>query len=311
MDTKIFPAITPFRQGWLAVGAGHEIHWALSGNPAGIPVVWLHGGPGSAASLLHRRFFDPEQFLIVQFDQRGCGNSRPPGRLISNQTSDLVADMELLRNMLGLKAWCVVGGSWGGALALAYAHRFPTVILHMLLRSPFLCSLQEIEQFMCYPPPACNHALQQLMLQLPSGCSEDLLSYGHRVFCLEHDGKRQAVLASAWARYESAMNAYPQSPTDADMPPGETMIARYQIQCHYLANACFVTREQLLAPEPLRHLNLTLIHGEQDALCPLSNSHAIVAHAAAAHLIQLPDCGHELATTPMQNALLQVIAGWS
>ena len=311
MHPMLFPDITPFRQGWLAVGAGHEIFWALSGNPEGIPVVWLHGGPGSAASPLHRRFFDPEQFLIVQFDQRGCGNSRPAGRLVSNQTRDLVADMDLLRNMLGLKAWCVVAGSWGGALALAYAHRFPSDILQMLLRSPFLCSPEEIEQFMRHPPSACNHALQQLMQQLPAGCSEDLLSYGHRVFCLEHDVTRQSMLASAWARYESAMNAYPQSVTDAGIPPGETMIPRYQIQCHYLVNACFVTREQLLAPEPLRHLNLTLIHGEQDALCPLSNSLAIAASAPAAHLIQLPGCGHELATPPMQNALLKVIAGWS
>ncbi len=311
MDAKIFPGIAPFRQGWLAVGAGHEMHWELSGHPAGIPVVWLHGGPGSAASPLHRRFFDPNRFLIVQFDQRGCGKSRPAGLLSNNQTSDLVDDMESLRSMLGLKSWSVVGGSWGGALALAYAQRHPHVIEHLLLRSAFLCSAQEINQFMCHPPVACERALQQLMQQLPAGGQEDLLTYGHRVFCLEHDLRQQASLASAWAQYESAMNAYPQPEPYAELPPGETMVARYQIQCHYLANGCFVTREQLLAPEALRRLSLTLIHGEEDALCPLSNSHAILASVPAAHLIPLPDCGHELATIPMQNALLRVIAGWS
>jgi len=114
MSINLFPELSPFRQGWLAVGSGHEIHWEISGNPAGIPAVWLHGGPGSSASALHRRFFDPDRFMIVQFDQRGCGKSRPAGCLIENETSDLVSDIECLRSMLGISVWSVVGGSWGG-----------------------------------------------------------------------------------------------------------------------------------------------------------------------------------------------------
>jgi proline iminopeptidase len=180
----------------------------------------------------------------------------------------------------------------------------------MLLRSSFLCSPQEITQFMCHPPAACESSWQQLMQQMPATGHEDLLTYGHRVFCLEHDQATQATLARAWAHYESAMNAYPFASPDFDMPAGEVMIPRYQIQCHYLANGCFVTREQLLAPEALRQLSLTLIHGEQDALCPLSNSHAIYECAPLAQLIRVPGCGHELAIPPMQDALLEAIAKW-
>jgi len=310
MHINLFPELSPFRQGWLAVGSGHEIHWEISGNPTGIPVVWLHGGPGSSASALHRRFFDPDRFMIVQFDQRGCGKSRPAGCLIENETSDLVNDIERLRTMLGISVWSVVGGSWGGALALAYAQRHRAAIAHLLLRSPFLCSAQEIDLFMRQPPRACQTSWARLMQAVPVSTNEDLLTYGHRIFCIEQDVESQLALARVWVQYESAMNAYPEQIEDVEVAHPSDLIARYQIQCHYLFNACFVSKASLLATEGLEGLKLTLIHGEQDALCPIANSYAIAQAAPGARLIALAGCGHALTTRPMQLALLGEVAKW-
>jgi proline iminopeptidase len=305
---KLFPELSAFRQGWLPVGDGHALHWELSGNIRGKPVVWLHGGPGSCASPLHRRFFDPERFLIIQYDQRGCGKSRAVDPLLSNQTFDLVQDLERLREFLGLTTWSVVGGSWGGALALAYAQQYSARIEHLLLRSSFLCSPAEIDAFMNHPPASCLPQWQALNQQVPDTGTESLLDVGYRVFCLEHDVAVQSALALRWAQYESAMNAYPAAVPAWTLQTGESLITRYQVQCHYLFNKCFVTRDALLLPEALQKINLALIHGEQDALCPVNNSEAIHAIAPDSTLIKLPHCGHALDTQSMQQALLGAVA---
>jgi len=140
--------------------------------------------------------------------------------------------------------------------------------------------------------------------------AESLLDVGHRVFCIERDQAAQASLALHWAQYESAMNAYPAPAPAWSLQSGESLISRYQIQCHYLFNHCFVTRDALLLPEALNKIDLTLIHGEQDALCPVNNSIAIHQLAQGSRLIRLPDSGHELATQSMQQALLGAVASW-
>jgi proline iminopeptidase len=308
--TQLFPELSAFRQGWLPGGHGHSMHWELSGNIKGKPVVWLHGGPGSCASPLHRRFFDPEQFLIIQYDQRGCGKSHAIEPLVRNQTNELVQDLEQLREFFGLTAWSIVGGSWGGALALAYAQQYSAQIEHLLLRSPFLCSLAEIDAFMNHPPASCLSLWHALNRQISDTGTESLLEYGYRVFCLEHDIALQSALAVSWAQYESAMNAFPDPAPEWIMQSGESLITRYQIQCHYLHHKCFVTRDALLGPEALKKIKLTLIHGEQDALCPVNNSETIHAIAPDSTLIKLPHSGHALGTQAMQQALLDAVACW-
>lgn len=310
MALELYPDLPVLQQGWLPVGDGHAIYWQLSGNLKGLPVVWLHGGPGSAASPLHRRFFDPDRFLIIQYDQRGCGLSRAEHRLVHNQTSDLVSDIEKLRVFLSITRWSVVAGSWGAGLALAYAQKHNSAIEHLLLRSTFLCSPAETDMFMNHPPQACLERWQDLNRQLPRNGTESLLEYGHRVFCLEQNTATQSALALSWARYESAMNAFPEPPPEIDLTSGETLISRYQIQCHYLFHGCFVTRSALLAPDALQELDITLIHGVEDALCPVSNSEAVFKAVPRAQLINVPDCGHDLANHAMQEALLGVIGTW-
>ena len=307
---ELFPGLSPIRQGWLPVGDGHALHWELSGNIKGIPVVWLHGGPGSCASSLHRRFFDPERFLIIQYDQRGCGKSLATQTLAHNQTEDLVSDLEQLRHFLGLTTWSVVGGSWGGALALAYAQKHSAHIERLVLRSPFLCSQAEIDGFMRHPPASCFAQWQILTHTVPDSRAETLLEFGYRVFCQESDIALQSLLALRWAHFESAMNAYPHAAPEWSLQTGESLISRYRVQCHYLFNKCFVTREALLQPVALKKVDLTLIHGEDDALCPVNNSAVIHAIVPASTLIRLPHCGHELATQDMQQALLDTVACW-
>lgn len=297
------------RQGWLEVGQGHRIYWQTSGNPTGVPVVWLHGGPGSASSPLHRQVFDPTYFHIIQFDQRGCGQSQPAGLIVDNRTSDLVSDIEKLRLFLEIPNWHVVGGSWGGALALAYAHAHPYSIRNLLLRSTFLCSQQEVDAFLSTPPKQCESVWQKLMACVPA-TGEDLLSYGHRVFCLEDNQDEQSLLALAWARFESSMNAYPLTAPELELSSGATLVSRYRVQCHYLKHGCFTTRDALLNPNGLQELNVVVVHGSDDAVCPFENSQAIKKAMPQATLVSVPDCGHDLTHPAMFAAIKHAIAQW-
>lgn len=310
MKTKLFPEAEPLRHGWLAVGDGHEIHWQTSGNPEGRPVVWLHGGPGSSASPLHRRLFDPALFWVIQFDQRGCGRSRPAGAIHDNETADLISDIERLRIHLGVTTWSVVGGSWGGALALLYAQTHPERIERMLLRSPFLCTWAEIENFMEHPPEGCLARWQSLKTLVPDQAGLTILEFGYQVFCQEQDIQKQAQLAHAWASYEAAMNVHPAQASAVGMFDDTALIARYRIQSHYLFHRCFVEQDILSRPHALAQIPLVLVHGTLDALCPFANSMAIRRAAPHAKLVGVSGAGHDLTDPGMLAATFKEIRIW-
>lgn len=310
MKNKLFAETQPSSQGWLAVGNGHQIHWQASGNPEGIPVVWLHGGPGSSASPLHRRFFDPALFWIIQYDQRGCGRSLPAGEIHHNETVDLIADIERLREYLSLSRWSVVGGSWGGALALLYAQAHPERIIRMLLRSPFLCTQAEIENFMEHPPEGCRERWESLQSLVPQAVQQNILAFGYRVFCLEQDVQQQVQLAQAWMAYEAAMNVYPAQAPTLSLTGNDTLIARYRIQSHYLWHRCFVGQNILAQSHRMSEIPLTLVHGERDALCPFANSLDIQRAVPQAKLVRVAGGGHDLTDPGMLNATFQELAYW-
>lgn len=310
MKTKLFPEAQPAAQGWLDVGDGHEIHWQTSGNPEGWPVVWLHGGPGSSASPLHRRFFDPARFWIIQYDQRGCGRSRPAGGIQRNETSDLIADIERLRTYFGLSRWSVVGGSWGGGLALLYASAHPDQVERMLLRSPFLCTHTEIKDFMEHPPEGCRAQWLNLKAQVPESSNLSILEYGYQVFCQGDHLQDQAALARAWMAYEAAMNMYPAQPPTLGVTDGAALIARYRIQSHYLRHRCFVQEDILAQSQALKAMPLTLVHGDLDALCPFENSLAIQNAVPQAKLIRVSGGGHDLTDPGMMDATFEGLKQW-
>jgi proline iminopeptidase len=310
MKNTLFPEMQPSAQGWLEVGDGHEIHWQTSGNPEGMPVVWLHGGPGSSASPLHRRFFDPARFWIIQYDQRGCGRSRPSGSVHRNETVDLIADIERLRQFLGVSRWSVVGGSWGGALALLYAFAHSDRVVRMLLRSPFLCTQSEIENFMEHPPKECRDRWMNLKTLVPPSSRQTILEYGYQVFCQRQDTQEQARLALAWMSYEAAMNVYPAKAPALDMANGIGLISRYRIQSHYLRHRCFVYEDLLAQPSVLKETPLTLVHGELDALCPYTNSLSIQRVAPQAKLGLVKGGGHDLTDPGMLSSTFGELELW-
>ena len=310
MKTKLFAETQPGAQGWLALGNGHELCWQASGNPQGMPVVWLHGGPGSSASPLHRRFFDPALFWIVQYDQRGCGRSLPAGAIEHNETSYLIADIERLREHLSLPKWSVVGGSWGGALALIYGQAHPDRVDRMLCRSPFLCTQAEIENFMEYPPEGCRELWDALQSQVPKGSEQTILEFGYRVFCLEKDVQKQVLLAQAWATYEAAMNVYPTHAPAIGLGGHEALIARYRVQSHYLWHRCFVGPNILTQAHRMSEIPLTLVHGDVDALCPFENSLDVQRVVPHATLIRVAGGGHDLTDPGMLSATFEALTSW-
>lgn len=310
MKTKLFPEAQPVAQGWLEVGDGHELHWQTSGNPEGWPVVWLHGGPGSSASPLHRRFFDPARFWIIQYDQRGCGRSRPAGGIQRNETSDLIVDIERLRTYFGLSRWSVVGGSWGGTLALLYASAHPERVERMLLRSPFLATNAEIGNFMERPPEGCRARWLHLKAQVPESSKQSILEYGYHVFCQGDNPQDQAALARAWMDYEAAMNMYPAQAPTLGVTDGSALIARYRIQSHYLQHRCFVQDDLLAQAQALKAIPLTLVHGDLDALCPFANSLAIQHAVPQAKLIRVVGGGHDLTDPGMLEAMFEELKQW-
>lgn len=329
MTSPLFADVPPKQQEWLDVGAGHRIFFQVSGNPQGIPVVWWHGGPGSYSTAFHRRFLDPAKFLIVQFDQRGCGKSEPSGGIVANQTQDLIDDVERLREHLGLARWSVVGGSWGGALALIYAQAHPSAVSRVLLRSPFLCTQSEIDNYMERPPEACRERWQSFKNQLPIAPGESMLACCHRVFCEKQDQATQSRIARAWVSYESAMNLFPKapsqstqssassptSPTSQQIQPNSTgddaLIARYRVHCHYLQHHCFIGGEVLSQPQVLQSLDLTIVHGEEDALCPIQNSLTIKQIAPQTRLIRVAGAGHDLSDSGILSATFLELERWA
>jgi len=315
-DLELFASIEPFKKGLLELDSGHRMHWQLSGHPEGVPVIWIHGGPGSSASPLHRRLFDPKRFLIIQYDQRGCGLSEPKGATEFNTTTDLLTDIERLRQALGLARWHVAGGSWGATLALLYAQAHPDVIDRVLLRSPFLATAAEIDAFVYAPRPACQAAWEQLEHECRQGQTDHpgktpILEHSYRTFCVENDRAAQSRLARAWVNYESAMDAYPVPARPMSRFDDHALITRYQVHTHYLKHRCFVDETVLSHPEVLRGADLTLVHGEQDALCPFENSELIQRAVPGAHLVRVTGAGHNMFDERMMKTLLMQFQTWA
>ena len=291
--TELYPDIEPFATGYLEVDSPHRIYWEVSGNPHGAPVVFLHGGPGAGASPMHRRFFDPEHYRIVIFDQRGAGRSRPHGELAGNTTPQLIGDMERLRTQLGLASWTVFGGSWGSTLALAYAQAHPDRCSALVLRGIFLCRKLEIDWFLYGMRHVYPEAWRKFSGYIPERERGDLLAaYARRL----NDPSAHVHMPAAhqWSAYEGSCSTLLPSPsTVAHFSNDNVALGLARIEAHYFQNNIFLPPDSLLASaEKLRGIPGFIVQGRYDMVCPMVSADDLHRAWPEAEYTVVPDAGH-------------------
>ncbi|AKT39260.1 prolyl aminopeptidase [Chondromyces crocatus] len=291
----LYPELEPYRAGRLRVSDLHEIYYEESGNPRGKPVVFVHGGPGGGTEPKQRRFFDPQAYRIILFDQRGCGRSTPHACLEENTTWHLVADMETLREHLGIERWQVFGGSWGSTLGLAYAQKHPERVTELVLRGIFLLRRQEIEWFYQRGASAMfPDAWEEYLAPIPEAERSNLLMAYHRRL-LSTDLTVQRTAARAWSVWEGTTSCLRQNPELIARTQGEVFsLAFARIECHYFANGGFMERETQLLDDVdrIRHIPTVIVQGRYDVVCPMESAWALHRAFPEADLRIVADAGH-------------------
>jgi proline iminopeptidase len=294
---ELYPPVSPYRSGFLKVSELHEMYFEESGNPHGKPAVFLHGGPGGGTEAKMRRFFDPERYRIVLLDQRGCGKSRPHASLADNTTWDLVADIERLREHLGLASWLVFGGSWGSTLALAYAQTHPERVTHLVLRGIFLLRRWELEWF--YQDPGGAAALypdlwEHYVEPIPQSERGDMMAaYYKRLTSNNRAELSQA--AKAWALWEAATSFLRQNALyTAKLAQNTHSEAFSRIECHYFVNGGFLSTPNQLIENVgrIRHIPAVIVQGRYDIVCPMRSAWELHRAWPEADLRIVADAGH-------------------
>ena len=298
-DAALFPEIEPYRQDWMAMDAGHCIYFEESGNERGFPVLFLHGGPGSRTRPAHRRFFDPQFYRIVLFDQRGCGLSTPAGSTIANTTQHLVADVEQLRKSLGVQRWLLFGGSWGSTLALAYAIAHTEAVAGLILRGVFLGSSDEIQWY-----------LSGMRRFMPEAWAEFTVDAGSHPLARYHqlvghpDAATALSAARRWHDYEARMMGSGDLSADTGAPPEDELLARARVQLHYLVNDCFLRPGELLDNLwRIAALPAVIVQGRMDMVCPPATAVGVAERLPRTDLHVVVGGGHS-ASQPAMSSLL-------
>lgn len=302
----LYPDITPFQTFWLDTGDGHSIYVEQSGNPAGLPVVFLHGGPCSGTRPEHRCFFNPEQYHIVLFDQRGCGQSLPFGELNNNTTAHLLADLERIREHLNIRQWLVFGGSWGGALALLYAQQHTERVSGLIIRAVFLVRQQDVDWFIKDGAPRIYpERWQSLLDSLPDQGRGGVLASLCRVLWGDDNASQQRATQAwmAWSAQVALGNAY--QPDNADEPVTEKMIRQVRMELHYARHQYFIADNPILDNcRRLQHIPTLIVHGRQDLLCPIEAGMTLHLAMPDADYLILPNAGHVARHPEMTDALV-------
>jgi proline iminopeptidase len=307
----LYPEIEPYQTHLLAretlsSGKKHEIYVEECGNPSGIPVVFLHGGPGSGCRPQHRQYFNPEKYRIVLFDQRGCGRSIPSGELENNTTAHLVSDMEYIRTSLGIDKWVIFGGSWGATLALCYARDHADRVMHMILRGTFLGRQQDIDWVYAaggasklFPEAwhRLTHMLDQSEQQTP------LKAYYTRL--TDPDESLQMSAATILNSWEATIVTLRDHEYEPDLTEAPGPLAHSRIQLHFALNQCFIENRPILSEiETIRHIPTQIIHGRYDIVCPVQQSWELHQAWPETSLTVLPLAGHAAGEPAVIDALV-------
>ncbi len=301
---SLYPEITPFHVFFLETDTAHRVYVEQSGNPAGIPVIFLHGGPCSGTKPDHRRFFDPERYRIILMDQRGCGQSLPFGELGANTTDDLLFDMEQIRERLRIDQWLLFGGSWGGTLALLYAQCYPQRVLAMVLRGVFLARRVDMEWFL---GDGVNRIYPQSWQELLDGVGarsggEVLPKLCEAVF--GEDEVRKEMAAKQWQTWGGQV-ALGGEFSPSFEPVGEADVKQVRMELHYAKNNYFIAENRILQNcDSLKELPTIIIHGQNDLTCPLEAGWRLHRALPHAKYVVLPNSGHVAKGEEMIDALV-------
>jgi len=295
---QLYPELKPYREFFLSVTHGHSLYVELCGNPHGIPVVVMHGGPGGGCGPSSRRFFDPNNYHIILMDQRGAGRSLPHASLEANTTQHLISDFELLRCELGISKWLLFGGSWGSTLAIAYAQAHPGQVLGLILRGIFLGRKKDVDWI--YETGGASRmfadywrVFQKPLLNTAAEATGKMVNHYYELLCGTDELKRFSA-AKAWATWEGSIATLaPNPPLVDNFADGHFALALARIECHYFVNQCFLKPNQLLRNmHKISHLPGIIVHGRYDMICPAEQAFEIhdVWQECQLHIVR--DAGH-------------------
>ncbi len=306
----LYPPIEPYATGMLRVSDLHQLYYEESGNKLGVPVVFLHGGPGSGSTPKHRQFFDPAHYRIIVFDQRGAGKSTPLGELRENTTQDLVADLEKLRAHLGIARWHVFGGSWGSTLALCYAIAHADRVLSLTLRGIFMMRERELDWFLYGMKNIFPEAWEAFASGVPEAGRDDLLKSYYSLLT-DPDPSVHMPAAKRWSAYEVAcLRLVPQPPALEEPDPAhDYAIAR--LECHYFVHNRFTPDDYILANLAKIHaIPTVIVQGRYDIVCPPVTAYDLARALPEALFIIVPDAGHSASEPGVVHALVTAADGF-
>lgn len=308
LTNTLYPEIQPNRHGMLPLDSIHTMYWEESGNPGGVPVVFLHGGPGAGSTPNHRRFFDPAYYRIIVYDQRGAGRSTPLGEIQNNTTPLLIGDLETLRQHLNINQWFVFGGSWGSTLALAYGETHPERCLGLALRGIFLCRKPEIDWFLYGLRNLFPEAWREFTAPLSIEEKKDILSAYHQRL-MHSDPAVHMPAARRWSTYEGSCSTLLPNPATVNYFASDTVaLGLARLEAHYFSNDIFLPENSLLDNvHKLHSIPTVIVQGRYDAVCPIVSADDLHHAWSQAEYIVIDDAGHSVWEPGIQAALVNAM----
>lgn len=310
---NLYPPIEPYVRHTFEVEPPHRIHVQECGNPQGIPVLFVHGGPGGGCEPYHRQYFDPQRYRIILFDQRGCGRSLPHAELQGNTTQALLDDMEIIRVRLGVERWLLFGGSWGSTLSLVYSETFPQRVLGLVLRGIFLCRPKDIHWF--YQDGASRlfpDYWRDFVAPVAPSQRRDMVSAYYELLTGDDEVNRLAA-ARAWSVWEGRTSTLRCNPVLVEhFGHSHFALSMARIECHYFVNKCFLAPNQILERAAgLQRIPGVIVQGRYDVVCPMDQADALHRAWPTARLEVIDDAGHSAGEPGIVDALVRATDGFA
>ncbi len=307
LDPTLYPPIQPDVQHSLQVDEVHTLHIEEAGNPSGLPVLFVHGGPGGGCLPIHRQFFNPKKYRIILFDQRGCGQSRPHACLTNNTTDYLIEDIEKIRKLLKIESWALFGGSWGSTLSLLYAQAYPERVNALILRGIFLCREEDIDWF--YQQGANRffpNFWQDFIAPISVENRHNLVQAYYDLLTGDNEVARMRA-AEAWSVWEGRTSTLKPSEVNVNhFSDPHFALAMARIECHYFCHHAFIKPNQILNnAERIAHIPTTIVQGHYDMVCPVNQAYELAGKLPNANLVICHHAGHSAMEVDISEQLVK------